>query len=161
MRKKTEARPILPACLLVAGKPCLIVGGGPIAARKAGHLLDAAADVTVVSPAVCEALEALARSGKIRLMVRAFAAADVQGKHLVFAATDSETVNRRVLASCRKRGILCSAADSNWPHGDFLMPAVCRKNGLVITVSTGGRSCRRARIVKDRIAEVLETIADA
>ncbi len=160
MRKRNVARPILPVGLLVAGRPCLVVGGGQIAARKVGHLLDAEANVTVVSSTVTDALQALARSGKIRVTKRAFAASDVQGKHLVFATTDSEAVNRCVIESCRKRGVLCSAADSHWPEGDFVTPAICRKNGLVVTVSTGGRSCRQARIVKDRIAQLLATITD-
>lgn len=160
MRKETVTRPILPACLLVAGKPCLVVGGGQIAARKTGHLLEAEADVIVVSPEVSEAIQALARSGRIRLAVRDFSESDVEGKCLVFATTDSEDVNRRVIACCRERGVLCSASDSNWPDGDFVTPAICRKKGLVVTVSTGGRSCRQARIVKDKIAELLTTITD-
>jgi len=139
----------------VAGKPCLVVGGGRIAARKAGRLLDAEADVTVVSPEASQAIKALARSGRITLAPRPFAEADVEGKCLVFATTDSKAVNRRVIESCRKRGVLCSAADGNWPHGDFVTPAICRQNGLVVTVSTGGRSCRQARIVKDKIAGLL------
>ena len=159
MRKRTVARPILPACLLVAGRPCLVVGGGQIAARKVGYLLDAEANVTVVSSTVTIALQALARSRKIRVTRRAFAESDVQGKYLVFATTDRADVNRRVLKSCRKRGVLCSAADSHWAEGDFVTPAICRKNGLVVTVSTGGRSCRQAKIVKDRIAQLLTTMA--
>lgn len=160
MRKQTVTRPILPVCLLVAGRPCLVVGGGQIAARKVGHLLDAEADVTVVSFTVTVALQALARSGKIRVTRHAFSESDVKGKYLVFATTDSEDVNRRVIAACRKRGILCSATDSNWPNGDFVTPAICRKSGLVVTVSTGGRSCRQAMIVKNRIAQLLAKIAD-
>jgi precorrin-2 dehydrogenase/sirohydrochlorin ferrochelatase len=160
MRKETVTRPILPACLLVAGRACLVAGGGRIAARKVGHLLDAEADVTVVSPALTDALKGLAAAGRIRVVSRAFRESDVRGKYLVFATTDSQEVNRRVLAACRKHGALCSAADSNWPEGDFVTPAICRKKGLVVTVSTGGRSCRRARIVKDRIAQLLETMAD-
>lgn len=160
MRKQTVIRPILPACLLVAGKPCLVVGGGMIAARKVGHLLEAEADITVVSPQASEEIQALARAGKVRLTVRAFAEPDVQGQCLVFATTDSEDVNRHVIECCRQRGILCSASDSNWPDGDFVTPAICRKRGLVVTVATGGRSCRQARLVKDRLAELLTTITD-
>ena len=160
MRNETVTRPILPACLLIAGRPCLVVGGGQTAARKVGHLLDAEADVTVVSLTVTDTLQALATSGKIRVITRAFSEADVKGKSIVMAATDSEDVNMLVLAACRKRGILCSAADSNWPNGDFVTPAICREKDLVVTVSTGGRSCRRARIVKDRIAQLLATITD-
>src|ERR1035437_7896980 len=151
MRKKTVTRPILPVCMLVADKPCLVVGGGRIAARKVGHLLDAEADVTVVSPELSEEIQALARSKTIRLTARAFSESDVEGKCLVFAATDSQEVNLRVIELCHKRGVLCSAADSNWPQGDFVTPAICRKSGLVVTVSTGGRSCRQARI--DRLSK--------
>ena len=160
MRKKTASRPILPACLLVAGRPCLVVGGGAIATRKTGHLLDAEANVTVVSPSATAPLLALAAAGKIRIIERAFSGSDVKGRCLVFAATDSVRVNRRVLEACRRHGVLCGAADANWPSGDFVTPAICRLKDLVVTVSTGGRSCRRARIVKDKIAGMLAGMAD-
>jgi siroheme synthase-like protein len=150
---------MLPASLLVAGRPCLVVGGGQIATRKAGHLLDAEADVTVVSPELTDALQILVQSGRLRWTARAFSESDVAGKCLVFATTDSTEVNRRVLECCRERGVLCSASDSNWPDGDFVTPAICRQSGLVVTVSTGGRSCRQARIVKDKIAGLLAKLA--
>lgn len=151
---------MLPVSLLVAGRPCLVVGGGEIAARKTGHLLDAGALVTVVSPAACAELEELARAGRVRLVRRPFQDEDAGGKYLVFAATDDRDVNRRVLETSHARGVLCSAADSNWPQGDFVMPAITRKGGLVVTVSTGGRSCREAKMVKDRIAELIATITN-
>jgi precorrin-2 dehydrogenase/sirohydrochlorin ferrochelatase len=160
MRKKTASRPILPACLLVAGRPCLVVGGGQIATRKAGHLLDAEADITVVASTVTEALRELAASGRLRIIARNFSASDITGQYLVFAATDDEDVNRQVIAACRKSGILCSAVDSCWTEGDFVTPAICRKNGLVVTVSTGGRSCRQSRMVKERIAQMLDAMTE-
>ena len=158
MRKSTPAHPILPICLLLEGKPCLVVGGGVIATRKAGQLLEAAADVTVVSPEVSDEMQALVQAQKVQLIPRAFGPTDVLQKCLVFAATDNEAVNQQVLESCRQSGILCSAADSNWPHGDFVMPATCRKNGVVVAVSTGGRSCTQARSVKDQIAALLAAL---
>jgi len=158
MRRETITRPILPLCLLVAGRPCLVVGGGKVAERKVGHLIDAEADVVVVSTSVAAPLEALAHSGKIRVIARAFRESDVAGKCLVFATTDSTSVNRRVLAACRKLGVLCSAADSLWPEGDFVTPAICRASGVVVTVSTGGRSCSQARAIKERIAAVLASM---
>ena len=151
---------MLPVSLLVAGRPCLVVGGGEIATRKTGHLLDAEATVTVVSLTASAELEELARAGRIRLVARLFQDADADGKYLVFATTDDHDVNRRVLEACHARGVLCSAADSNWPQGDFVTPAITRKGGLVVTVSTGGRSCREAKLVKDRIAELLTTITN-
>ncbi|NQT93355.1 MAG: bifunctional precorrin-2 dehydrogenase/sirohydrochlorin ferrochelatase [Lentisphaerae bacterium] len=160
MRKHQEERPILPVSLLVAGRPCLVVGGGTIAARKVAHLLDAEAKVTVVSPDTVDELATLAGDKRIHHLAREFTPSDVDGQHLVFAATDSEDVNREVLESCRSRGALCSAIDSNWPDGDLVLPAVCRKAGLIVSVATGGRSCRLARTVKDRIAGMMEEMAN-
>lgn len=158
MRDETQTRPVLPACLLVAGHPCLVVGGGRIATRKIGHLLDAEAEVTVVSPRVTAGLRDLVRRGRIRHLARAFADADVEGQRLVFAVTDNTKVNRRVIACCRRRGVLCSAADENWPDGDFVTPAITRQDGVIVTVSTGGRSCRLARVIKDRLAALVAAI---
>ncbi|MDP6524422.1 MAG: bifunctional precorrin-2 dehydrogenase/sirohydrochlorin ferrochelatase [Kiritimatiellia bacterium] len=155
-----ESQAILPVCFLVKGQSCLVVGGGKIAARKAGHLLDAEACVTVVCPEAGDELLKLAESGLLNHVARDFEDADVDDKRLVFAATDNEAVNRRVLDCCRERGILCSAVDSNWTSSDFVTPAICRKKGLVVSVSTGGRSCTRARIVKERMAEFIDTLVD-
>lgn len=160
MRRESVPRPILPACLLVAGRACLVVGGGTIAARKVGHLLDAEADVTVVSPSLSEELEALCAAGRIKVKKRAFSATDAKGQYLAIAATDSGSVNGRVLAACRKHGVLCSAADAHWKEGDFVTPAIYRGNGVVVSVSTGGRSCKQAKMVKDRIAATLAGMAD-
>ena len=40
----------------VVGRPCLVVGGGPVAARKVATLVEAGALVTVVAPDVVEAI---------------------------------------------------------------------------------------------------------
>jgi siroheme synthase-like protein len=159
MRDETRARPILPVSLLVAGLPCLVVGGGKIAARKVGHLLDAEADVTVISPGISEALAGLVDAGRVRHEVRAVRDDDVKDYRLVFAVTDDEDTNRRVLDACRTHGVLSSAADANWPDGDLIMPAITRREGLVVTVATGGKSCRTARVVKDHLAKALDELA--
>ena len=113
MRKAKTTRQILPACLLVAGRPCLVVGGGQVATRKVGHLLDAGADVLVVAMSLTAELESLAASGRITVARRRFIASDVRNKCVVFATTNSKTVNRSVLAACRKHRVTCSASDSN------------------------------------------------
>ena len=158
MGEDKRARPVLPASILVEGRACLVVGGGTIAARKTGHLLAAQAEVTVVSPGAGKAILELAAEGRIQHIDRPFAEPDVQGMYLVFAATNDVDVNRNVIACGRREGILCSAIDSNWTDGDFVTPAICRQDDLTVSVSTGGSSCRRARIVKDRIAEFIKSM---
>ena len=158
MRDETRARAVLPVNLLVTGRPCMVVGGGTIAARKVGHLLDAEASVTVVSPQLSDVLDELSKHGRVQHLARAFYDGDVEGQWLVFAVTDDADVNRRVLTCCRERGILCSAADANWPAGDAIMPAICRDSGITVTVSTGGQSCRLARTIKDRLRDIIKAI---
>jgi glutamyl-tRNA reductase len=164
VRRKTRGVPdglrVFPASLLLANRRCLVVGGGKVAFRKVSGLLEAEADVTVVSPELDERLVALAQAGRIRHVRRAFEDRDPEGHAIAFAATGSKPVNRQVLAACRARRVLCCLVDGNWMEGDFLTPATFRKWHLTVSVSTGGRSCRRSRLVKDYLskhADMVET----
>ena len=148
----------LPVVLLVRGRRCLVVGGGRIATRKVSQLLAAGADVTVVSPVAAAPILAWAHDGRITYRPRSFAAADVRGCFAAFAATDDAAVNRRLLAAGRRHGVLATAADANWPNGDFITPAVVADAELTIAISTGGRSCRRAKQVRRLLQDRLDLI---
>ena len=62
----------LPINLFLTGRPCLVVGGGKVAMRKIHLLLDAGADVAVVSPEVCEEVAGLIEAGRFTHTVREF-----------------------------------------------------------------------------------------
>jgi siroheme synthase-like protein len=158
MRKDSQGKKILPVSLLLEGKPCLVVGGGPIAARKVGHLLAAGAAVTVVSPAVCEDIAQWKKDRVLRHKPRVFSSTDVKGQSVVFAVTDNGPVNLAVIKACRRARVLCSAADAHWSEGDFVSPAVIRKHGLVVAVSTGGECCARSRAIKEKLAHYLASL---
>jgi siroheme synthase-like protein len=85
------------------GKSCLVVGGGIIAARPLGPLLEGGARVTVVSPRLAPALLEAARDGRLRWWPREYACGDVAGFALVIPATDDDGVNARVAAEARER----------------------------------------------------------
>jgi siroheme synthase-like protein len=89
----------------VLGKTCLIVGGGAIAARALGPLLDAGARVTVVSPTLAPALLAAACDGRLRWWPREYARGDVAGFALVVVATDDDTVNAQAAAEARAQAV--------------------------------------------------------
>jgi len=161
MRRTDIERPVYPACLLLEGKRCVVVGGGKVAARKVQALRDAGAAVVVVSPALNADLAALAGSGSIAHLARAFKPEDVSGAHLVIAATDKRAVNKQVIACCAAHRILCCSADANWPQADFVSPATLRAHGLVLAVSTGGKSCRRSRMLKESFKRHLDSVANA
>lgn len=156
-RQVQAARAVLPVGLLVEGKRCLVVGGGKVAAQKVAVLLDAGAAVTVVSPQAGPQIGELGAANKVRHVARVFEEADVDAACLVYAATDDPGVNDRVMQACRARGRLCGRVDAGWGEGDFITPAIIRKDGLTLSVSSGGRSCRRSRDVKEALMRFLES----
>lgn len=144
-----------PLCLEMAGRRCLVVGGGPVAERKVAGLLEAGARLTVVSPAVTARLADWARAERIRLIGREYAASDLVGHSVVFVATDDGRVNADVARDARAAVVLVNAADDP-AHCDFILPAVLRRGELTVAVSTGGASPALARTVRDELDAYLD-----
>lgn len=152
----------LPVNLLLADRSCLVVGAGKVAARKIGHLIDAGARVTVISPDVCDdEIAGWIEARRITHLKRVFESGDTAGFTLVFAATDDRYVNRQVLADSRKHNVLCSCVDGNWAQSDFTTPAITRHGSVTLTVSTGGQSCRQAKLIKDNLAKHMVMVETA
>jgi glutamyl-tRNA reductase len=149
-------RRVFPVNLLLDGRKSLVTGGGRIALDKVRLLLDAGADVKVVSPEVCEDFEALPEKSAVAFLRREFTEADLEGIFLVFAASEDRVLNSRVIDRCRSRGILCCSADGNWATGDFSLPVILRKDDLTVTLSTGGRASRLSRMIREHLSRHIE-----
>jgi glutamyl-tRNA reductase len=152
---------VFPVALLLAGRPCLVLGGGKVATRKVSLLLEADAAVTVISPALGNELRQLADQSAIRWIPRPFEPADLDGMFLVYAATDSRIANRAALNLCRQRGILCCPVDDAWADGDFLTPATIRDGDLTIAINTAGHACRRSRLIKQSVSRHIGLVNQA
>jgi precorrin-2 dehydrogenase/sirohydrochlorin ferrochelatase len=140
-----------PMFLRVAGRSCLVIGGGNVAAQKVDGLLAAGARVTVISPELCGPLEALAAAGKMTHLARAYAPGDVRGFFLVFAATDDQEVQSQVVREAHELGVLLNVVDRP-TLCDFIAPAVIERGDLTIAVSTSGTSPALARQVRRQLA---------
>ncbi|NOU35557.1 MAG: hypothetical protein HOO88_02095 [Kiritimatiellaceae bacterium] len=151
------SKKMFPAALILEGRKCLLVGGGRVAVRKAAKLAEAGAALTVVAPEIKPPIKAL--SG-INLVERCFVPEDLDGAFLVFALTDNPVLNRRIVELCREKKILCSAADGNWPDGDLILPASFSEDGLTVSVSTSGRSCRRSRLLRESLSRHVRFLRD-
>ena len=127
-----------------------------MACRKIQLLLDAKAEVTVVSPEISLEVAELVEQSLITHTARPFAAHDVEGATLVYAATNSRAVNRQVLEACRANNILCCCVDGNWSQGDFTTPAISRHNQLMLSISSGGNDCRQSKMVKNSLERHLK-----
>ena len=141
----------LPINIDIRGKKAVIVGGGSVAARKCLTLLDAGARVTVIAPILSHTLLGLRGKGLIDHLPREYADGDLGGAFLAFAATDERDVNNAVAGEAKKSGILVDVTDSP-DLGTFTSPALVDRDGLLITVSTGGE----APVLAGRIREELD-----
>ncbi len=139
-----------PIFLDLADRPCLVVGGGPVAERKVESLLAVGARVTVVSPTVTARLAAWARAGRVAHRARAYRVNDLTGLQIVFVATDDEAVTQAVAAAARARGIWVNAADQP-ARCDFILPSVIRRGRLAVAESTGGASPAAARAIRKEL----------
>jgi precorrin-2 dehydrogenase len=138
------------ACIDVTGRNCLVVGGGRVAEEKVQGLLDCGADVTVVAPEVEEAVWAL----PVHVLDRPFVESDVVGRFLVIAATNDRSVNRLVSRVAEERQTLCNVADD--PElCNFILPALVRRDPIVVGVSTGGASPALAQRLRDDIGDLV------
>ena len=135
------------ACLDLRGRDCLVVGGGRVATEKVHGLLDCEAGVTVVAPAIEEELEHL----RVRVVRRPFSRSDVVGRFLVVAATNDRSVNAEVSSAARERETLCNVADDP-DLCSFILPAIVRRDPIVVGVSTGGASPALAQRIRSDIA---------
>lgn len=136
--------------LALEGRSALVVGAGPVAARKVQDLLAGGASVTVVAPKVCADLERLAQAGSIRLLRRPYEAADVQAMFVVVAATDDEELNATVSRHAQARGILVNVVDRP-ALCTFTLPAVVRRGDLTLAVATDGRCPAFASALREEL----------
>ena len=142
--------PFYPVSLDVSGRACLVVGGGTVAAHKAGTLLGCGAEVTVIASSFSEAMEALVPSLHAAER-RPYRQGDASSFRLVITATGIPDVDGAVYTDAEAAGIWTNSAD-DVAHCSFILPAVHRDGAVTVSVSTGGLSPALASWLRTRIA---------
>jgi precorrin-2 dehydrogenase / sirohydrochlorin ferrochelatase len=148
-----------PVVLRIEGRACLVVGGGPVAARKVAELARCGALITVVAPAIDRAIEDLANAhegGTVQVERRPYRDGEAADYRLVVTATGLPAVDRTVAADAEAAGVWVNSADDA-EHCTFLLPSVHRDGSVSIAVSTGGASPALATWLR---REVAETVGD-
>lgn len=177
------ATPSYPLTLDLAGRRVVVVGGGPVAARRAGGLVEAGALVEVIAPYVCEDLAALASEGRVTWVARDFLPGDLSLRDrpdpdaeevsepwgrgtsepawLVHTATGEPAVDAQVAREAEAARIWCVRADDAAASSAWT-PAVARgavgsaSEGLTVAV-TAGADPRRATAVRDAVMAALDS----
>ena len=144
----------LPLFLDLSDQPCLVIGGGAVAARKIQSLIDVGARVTVVAPLVGPTAAELAERHGFEVALREFQETDVRGRLLVIAATGDVDVNRRAFAACRERHVLINTVDDP-ALCTAIFPSIVDRGPVTVAVSTGGASPTLARRIREQIETLL------
>jgi uroporphyrin-III C-methyltransferase len=140
---------VYPVGLRLLDRHVVVVGGGQVAHRRVAGLLEARARVTVVSPEVTPALEALVGPGEVTWVRRRYEPGDLDGSWYAVAATDDPAVNAAVAGEAERSRVFCARADDR-SASSVWTPAVGRQGDLVVGVHGGGDP-QRAVGVRDAV----------
>jgi len=144
----------LPVFLELRGQPAVVVGGGRVAARKIELLHRAGAQITVISPRLCEEVLAFLTRGELRHVNATFEPWHLDGVAVVIAATDVREVNSAVSNAARARRIPVNVVDD--PElSTFIFPAIIDRSPVIVAVGSSGHSPVLARRVRQQIETLL------
>ncbi len=142
---------IFPISLKLQQQPCLLVGGGKIAYRKAVLLAKAGAVIHVVAPEIEADLLDLVHATHGQYHPEKFnAEIDLSSYRLVIAATNDKAANQAVFEACENLNVLVNSVD-DIPHCRFMLPAMIDRSPLIVSVATNGASPVLARQIRTQL----------
>ncbi len=137
----------IPMSVNINGKKFLIIGGGNIAVKKAKKLLEYGADITIISPEILECIE------NTKYIKAKYTKENLNDFDYVIAATD--LINEEVRLDCNDLSIPCLDISCG-EKSDFHLPAVIKRDSLLITVSSGGKSPGISKLIKKDINDLID-----
>ncbi|MEK5751173.1 siroheme synthase CysG [Acinetobacter variabilis] len=142
---------IFPISLKLQQQPCLIVGGGHIAYRKAVLLQKAGAVISVVAPEIEASLLEIVQATAGQYVQAPFnSEIPLRSYRLVIAATNDAGVNRQVFEDCEAENVLVNSVDDP-PHCRFMVPAIIDRSPLIISVASNGTSPVLSRQIRTQL----------
>jgi len=136
-----------PVYLNLTGKAAVVIGGGSVAERKIRSLLNARADVKVISPHLTKWLEREKVKGSFKHICRFYKKGDLSRAFLVVAATDSKGINEQV---SREAPCLVNVVDKP-DMCNFIVPSLVQRGHLQFAVSTSGMSPALSRSIRKEL----------
>lgn len=133
---------------------CVVIGGGKIAEGKVNGLLEAGANVTVISPDLTPRLREMTETKRIKYVARVYQCGDLTGAFMVICATNQADVNHQVWEEASANQQLVNVVDDT-PHCNFIVPTILRNGDLTIAISTNGKAPALAVRLKERLQNQL------
>ena len=138
---------LLPLFLDIKDKPCLVVGGGKVAARKLKMLCKAEASITVIAPSLSSDVKELCDKHSLTTHLRNFSDSDIDSQSLIIAATNNNELNNHISDLAKQQNIFVNVSN-DFKQGDVVLPSVIDRDPIQIAVTTGGASPVLARILR-------------
>jgi len=139
-----------PVYLNLAGKRCVIVGGGTIAQGKIAALRQAGAAITLISPDATPGIQRAAQRGDVEWLARKYQPGDLDGAFIAVAATNVWHVNREIYEEADRLGVLLNVVDDP-DLCTFIAPSIVKRGPVTLAISTGGASPALARKLRETL----------
>lgn len=146
-----------PIFLNMTDRIVLVVGGGFVALQKIKTLLESGAIVKVVTK---ELIATDIQNLPVKLEIREYKEEDMIGVSIVIAATNSNEINTLIFQHAKKYNVLLNAVDDK-TNCDFILGAITNQGDITVTVSTAGKSPIVAKVIRNKINELLDKKYDS
>jgi len=138
----------------IDGKKCLVVGGGTVAERKVGTLIEFGARVVVIAPHLTGKLKELTRSKKIVTRLKKYSSRDLRQAVLVIGATSDRALNKRIARDAAQQNVLVNIVDD--PElCSFIVPSKIKRGPLVVAISTSGLVPALAKALRIKLEKII------
>ncbi|MDR3365792.1 MAG: bifunctional precorrin-2 dehydrogenase/sirohydrochlorin ferrochelatase [Prevotellaceae bacterium] len=148
---KREDMIFLPIAINITGKKILIIGGGRVGYHKAAILSRFTDKATVISPVFHEGFASL----PFVLVKKAYSKDDLDGAFLVYACTESDSLNAQIKSDAAEKGILAGVCD-NPMLCDFVSPAIFKAGNVSIAVTSNAQDVRRSIDIRNQLKNLVE-----
>lgn len=147
--------PFFPMYSDIENKKAIVVGGGPVALRRAKTLAECGAKVTVIAPVINSGFKKIC----CEMIERGYLAGDLVDAAIVISATDDRRINRLVLEEARQLGVTANVADCA-EDCDFFFPSLTTAGGVTLSLSSAGVSPRLTGLVAAKMSGILPRLVE-
>lgn len=140
----------LPVSLNITGKKIMIVGGGRVATHKLYLLSRFTNDITILAPVISSEI----RRSNFKIIQKEFHNNDLKGYFMVYACTNSCSLNKKIKEEANIHGLLVNVAD-NPELCDFVSPAILKNGYITIAVGSNAQNVKKAIEIRDKIKTIL------
>lgn len=162
MSTSSNKNTLFPIFVKLSEIQSLIVGGGNVALEKLHAIVanSPQANIEVVAPDIRPEIITLVQSHPhCKIIQRKFEPGDLDGKDLIFLATDDPQLHHDIRSMASARHLLVNTADSP-DLCDFYLSSVVQKGHLKLAISTNGMSPTAAKRIKEMLNHALPDSLD-